>query len=146
MFGPTLRKSGHLPNERTLICPESGLAQDLEARLPTIEDLEQATPTELPQLQRRAGGTYHFTLGYIQNGKYHAVRLLNRPHFALMSDPVTTEKQPGHNHGQRGQNVLFDNGNVRFLTECQLHGCRITIIKTTRSRSRWNARKRLGAS
>ncbi len=123
MYGPTLRQTGHLQNERTLLCPESRLAQDHEARLPTIEDLESASARELPALQRRAGGTYHFTLGYIQNGKYQAVRLLNRPQYALMSDPVGAGKLPGQNHGQRGQNVLFDNGSVRFLTECQLQGC-----------------------
>jgi hypothetical protein len=124
MYGPTLRKTGHLKNDRTLICPESELAQDLSARLPTVEELEQAEPTELPQLQRRAGGTYSYALGYLQNGKYQTVRLLNRPHYPLMSDPVATNKRPGNNHGQRGQNVLFDNGSVRFITECQIEGCR----------------------
>lgn len=124
MFGPTLRKTGHLQNERTLICPESGLAQDLEVRLPTIEELERAEPSDLPRLQRRAGGTYSFTLGYIQNGKYHPVRLLSRPNYALMSDPIATDKRPGNNHGQRGMNVLFDNGSIRFITVCQIEGCR----------------------
>jgi hypothetical protein len=124
MYGPTLRKAGFLQNERSLLCPESEPAQDLEMRLPTVEELEQAAPSVLPQLQRRAGGTYHFTLGYIQNGMYQPVRLLNRLDYALLSDRIATDKRPGHNHGQRGQNVLFDNGSIRFLTECEFSACR----------------------
>jgi hypothetical protein len=124
MYGPTLRKAGHLKSDRTLICPESELARDLEVHLPTLDELEQAPAEELPQLQRRAGGTYAFKIGYLENGKYQVVKLQHRLNAPLMSDPVAHDKGPGNNHGQRGQNVLFEDGCVRFLTECQHEGCR----------------------
>lgn len=123
MFGPTLRNSGHLRNERTLICPESALAKQTDVQLPTLVELQRATPVELPVLQRRAGGTYSFTLGYIENGKYQTIRLEGQPNFALMSDPAASDRRPDLHHGQRGQNVLLKNGSVRFITECQLEGC-----------------------
>lgn len=123
MYGPTLRKAGYLQNERTLICPESRLAQDIELRLPTLDDLQRATIEELPRLQQRAGGTYFFVLGYVDHGKYHTLKLRNRMNYPLLADPAALDKGPGLNHGQRGQNVLFENGCVRFLTHCKLGDC-----------------------
>lgn len=121
---PMLLQSGQVKNERTFICSESPLAKERDVRLPTIDDLQRATPDQLLALQRRAGGTYFYTLGYLENGKYHPVKLRNRPNFVLMSDPISAAKGPGQNHGQLGQNVLLDNGCVRFMTVCQIEGCR----------------------
>lgn len=123
MYAPTLRKSGHLRNERTLICPESAMAKDLEVRLPTLDELERATPEELPVLQKLAGGTNSYSLGYIKNGKYHPIKLRNGTSFVLMSDPAASDNRPDFHHGQRGQNILLMNGCVRYLTECQVEGC-----------------------
>lgn len=121
---PTLIKTGHLTNERTFICPETELAKDFNAHSPTLDELQQADPENLPVLQRAAGGTYFYPLGYLENGKYHTLKLRNLPTFVLMSDPVGADKRPGLNHGPAGQNVLLGTGCVLFLTTCHFDGCR----------------------
>lgn len=124
MVGPTMRHAGLIKNQRNLICPESALAKDLDVQLPTLPELEHASPEELPALQRRAGGTYSYAIGYFENGKYQVIKLRNRPNYALISDPPASDKRSGNHHGQTGQNILYDNGSCRFTTECQIEGCR----------------------
>ena len=123
MYGPTLRDSGHLQNQNNLICPETALAKDLRASLPTIKDLERAKPEELPALQRLAGGTYFYSLGYMEGGKYRAIKLRNCPKFVLISEPPANINRPDLHHGQIGHNALIQNGAVRFMTDCQLECC-----------------------
>jgi len=124
MLGMSLLDSGHVKSDQTLICPETSRAMDPAPRFPKINDLHEADPENLPQLQKRAGGTYFYPLGYFENGKYHTLKLRNRLTFVLMSDPVTADRRPGLNHGPAGQNILIENGCVRFLTVCHLEGCR----------------------
>jgi hypothetical protein len=123
MTGLSLLESGHLKSEQTLNCPETQRALDRTCRSPTINDLHRANPENLRRLQQQAGGTYYYPLGYIQNGKYHSLKLRNRPTYVLVSDPVSEDRRPGLNHGPAGQNILIENGRVQFLTACHLEGC-----------------------
>ena len=70
------------------------------------------------------GGSYGYNLGYVRNGKYQATKNLYRDNFAIMSDspnPNAPNLQSS-NHGGRGQNVLFENGSVQFLTSTKALG------------------------
>ena len=72
------------------------------------------------------GGDYGYSFGYYENGVYQGHKHRGRKHFALMAD-APQEEQPGcrsTNHEGRGQNVLFDDFHVSFLTNCCLadHG------------------------
>ncbi|HUY34815.1 MAG TPA: DUF1559 domain-containing protein [Pirellulales bacterium] len=97
-----------------------------EFKVPTFAELEAAGPRELAELQQRMGGDYGFLFGYYQDGVYRGHKHRGRENFALMADAPQKE-QPGcrsANHESRGQNVLFDDFHVSFLTNCCLadHG------------------------
>ena len=121
IYAPVLVHEGYLANSRSLVCPSSRLAHCADRwRVPTWGELDQAQARALRVLQRHLGGSYGYTLGYLDNGCYRPVRNAGRPYYALLSDAPSLHL-PGRqsdNHGGRGQNVLFEDGHVVFLTEC----------------------------
>lgn len=122
-FAPVLASAGYIQSPRWLVCPASSLAEDREFRIPSVEEvLSTDDPVELNRFQRRMGGSYGYNLGFMENGHYHSPRNLRRASFALMSD-APSNRLPGHqslNHGGRGQNVLFEDSHVRFVTSPDL--------------------------
>jgi hypothetical protein len=70
---------------------------------------------ELVRLRESMGGSFGYSLGYL-DGRTYTTRNLGRPHFALMADvpsPMPAGFQSA-NHGGRGQNVLFEDGRIVF--------------------------------
>ncbi len=119
IYGPTLVEQGYLETPEFLICPGSELARrKSEWRQPTCRELEAAEGIELVSLQRDAGGSYGYTLGYVVDGKYYPTRHEGRTHFALMADLPSAHlaARQSSNHAGRGQNVLYDDFSVRFVT------------------------------
>lgn len=135
VYAPTLLEAGFLERAESLICPASPLAENVandktgeKFRIPKISRVRNASPSSLPRLQASMGGSYGYTLGYVQDGKYRCVKNQNRPTFALMADApqghfaandgaITLEGPPqgSSHHGTHGQNVLFEDGHVRFM-------------------------------
>lgn len=91
---------------------------DRQFVIPTLAQVEATqSDEELKQLQETMGGSYGYTLGFQQNGAYYPTRNLRRANFALASD-APSPWLPNHqseNHDRHGQNVLFEDGHVRFL-------------------------------
>jgi hypothetical protein len=53
---------------------------------------------------------------------------LQRVRFAIVADaPTLTAPYQSLNHGGCGQNVLFEDQHVQYLTTCRAHGCRDDI-------------------
>ena len=124
MYAPTLREAGFLTGDSHLICPESTLAREANVALPTLEEVRKAEPEQLPQLYRRMGGSYGYTLGYVSGGVYKGHRNQGRGNFALMADAPDDESAGrSFNHGACGQNVLFEDMHVGFLKTCRLAEC-----------------------
>jgi hypothetical protein len=118
IYAPVLLGDGYLDDKRWVLCPGSILASDSGFQVPQLEQLQKTAGTELVRLRGMMGGSYGYSLGYVEDGRYHPTRNLSRPQFALMAD-APTQTLPDHqsnNHGGRGQNVLFEDGHVRFLT------------------------------
>jgi hypothetical protein len=115
-----------------LVCRASAMGDEVAAgRLsipdPTMVLLRRASGDELLRRRQYMSGTYAYRVGFIDNkGKYKYKCLENRrlAHEPLISDlPSFEAAQPkSANHGGCGTNVLFQDGNVRFLTNCQLPG------------------------
>ncbi len=121
LYGPIMVHGGFLPESQSLLCPgktDSGASRKLQ--VPTVLQIRIASPQQRRKLARRMGGDYGYTFGYTLNGKYFGTRNLGRQDFALLSD-APSGHLPGYqsdNHGGSGQNVLFEDGRVRFLKSC----------------------------
>ncbi len=118
IYAVMLKEANLLTDDKRVICPGSSPARQRSYKIPTTAELQAASPEELRQLQAVMGGSFGYSLGYMLDGVYYAVKNRRRPHFALMADtPVTdgTSRQT-LNHDGRGQNVLFEDGHVDFAT------------------------------
>ena len=63
------------------------------------------------------------------NGQYRSSKNLQRPTFALVADaPSGGLVDRSGNHDRRGQNVLFEDGHVQYLTTCTARGCKDHIF------------------
>jgi hypothetical protein len=123
VYAHTLVQTGYLENERVVLCPASPEAEKPDDfRLPSLPELAKAAKAQLALWRRTMGGSYGYTLGYVENGEYQPIRNLQRPRFAIMADtplattPANTAAQiRTDNHSGMGQNVLFEDGHVGFM-------------------------------
>jgi len=113
-YAVVLHQAGLLNDVRLVLCPGSPTAGRLKIRIPLIKELNSASRRQAWRLQQTMGGSYCLSLGYFEDGNYHAVTDLSRLNFALIADMPGYQGQ-SLNHGGRGQNVLFEDGRVRFL-------------------------------
>jgi hypothetical protein len=121
VYGPKLFEGQFITDTSVLICPGSRLASQADDfRPPTLDELDRASPSDLMRMHRRMGGSYGYTLGYTQDGRYCTPRNRGRACFALMSDAPSLHlaASQSDNHGGRGQNVLFEDLRVEFLVTC----------------------------
>jgi hypothetical protein len=122
MWAPTLVSQNYLPQPgRSVICPSSPLADDPQFHEPTLQEVQAMTPAQLAEILPRLS-SYGFTLGYHDDGHgpYKLQRNQHREHFAVAADSPGASGANSANHGGTGQNVLFDDGHVRFLKTAQL--------------------------
>jgi hypothetical protein len=118
IYAPALLSDGLLDSPQRVVCPGSSLAADRPFQVPSLDQLQASGGRELVRLRSMMGGSYGYSLGYVEDGRYVSTRNLARPTFALMAD-APSDTLPGfqsRNHGGQGQNVLFEDGHVRFLT------------------------------
>jgi len=116
---PMLRDSGVLPEDFSVRCPGRGAFQACSL---TVEDIKTMPPEEIAMHAPHMLASYAFTLGY--RDELNIWHPLNRAQdggdntvliFADSPPPgITTGNS--RNHAGRGQNVLFLDGRVQFLT------------------------------
>jgi len=125
IYASKLFEQGFLNGSNVVICPASSLAeQATDFRVPTLQELKAARGEQLARLHAQMGGSYGYNLGYVADGEYQPTRNLRRPAFALMSDaPRNVPPYHSLNHEGCGQNVLFEDLHVQYLTTCKAHGC-----------------------
>jgi hypothetical protein len=120
VYGPTLRDGGYVTDERAFLCAGDARPQTTgegARRIPGLAEFERAFGPELRRLQRLAGGSYGYSLGFMIDGSRPCFRNLRRPAFAILADAPGPQRE-GRNsqhHGGRGQNVLFEDGHTQFL-------------------------------
>ncbi len=108
------------PEGSQVICPGSALAvEDANWSVPTLREIDRAEKPVLQYLQDRAGGSYAYCVGYLEDGRLQAVKNSNRSNFALLSDAPSyyLPDRRSANHGGRGQNVYYEDGHCAFVTD-----------------------------
>lgn len=116
IYAPILREANLLRDAKRIVCPGSSLAGRSPLKIPSLRELQTASKEKLRQLRAVMGGSYGYNLGYMRDGIYYATKNQRRPHFALMADAPSTERENRQslNHNGRGQNVLYEDGHVEF--------------------------------
>jgi len=121
VYAAILKQHGLLDDDRQLLCPGGASQQKRDAfRVPTLNELASIPVAQLGPVLQELGGSYGYGLGYLENGRYVPMRNDHRPAFAIMADapdPQCPERR-SNNHGRCGQNVLFADGHVEFVSDC----------------------------
>lgn len=124
IYAVALKDRQLLNKDGFVICPTSALAESTPAfRIPSFDELNLASPEDLPRLQRTMGGSYGYNLGYMVEGQgLRAPKMQHRSQYPLMSDaPRASELRSGlttvssPQHGRRGDNILFEDGHVQTI-------------------------------
>jgi hypothetical protein len=120
-YAPTLVENGFVEDADLFYCPAK--SHTVVLRIPHLKDVLTAEGNQLVSFHRSMGGDYAYTLGYTQNGQLHGIRNQDRTHFPVLSDEPQ-EDLPNSvisSHG-RGQNVLFEDSHVAFISTRQRPG------------------------
>jgi hypothetical protein len=118
IYAPVLFQNKFITDVNRIVCPDSNLAAQRNSfRIPTYKELELTSPDKMANLRPTLGGSYGYNLGYTKDGLYNPTKNLYRNNFAIMADsPSDRPEHQSDNHGGWGQNVLFENGGVKFMT------------------------------
>jgi hypothetical protein len=119
IYAPTLLTNQLIDNPKTFFCPGNPqLAAHLpEFPIPTLEQVDTAAEPQLERYHRTMGGGYGYSLGYQQDKSLVPPRNSRRASYPLLAD-APHDSQPGrlsNNHDRQGQNMLFEDGQVRFI-------------------------------
>lgn len=129
VYAVRLAEAGLLPQAEARWCPSVGM-ESLEpqrsnlssrlvplAELPSVSELGELAVNDLREVQQVAGGNYAYTLGVVADGRFGSPRFESRTRFAVMADaPIfDSSGQMQFAHGNRGINVLYEDGAVRFV-------------------------------
>jgi hypothetical protein len=135
VYAPTLAQRGFLTEMRRVVCPDSPLADQGNFRLPTLAELQAADAQQAAALRQQMGGSYGYCIGYMDDGVFCPTKNLGRANFAIMADAPREElpDRQSADHGGRGQNVLFEDGHVQFLTSSQPSGWSDDIFANDRN-------------
>jgi hypothetical protein len=112
--------SRQLANSRMFICPAASVVRNVaDFRVPLPEVLDRAEGLELKTLHRVMGGDYGFHMGFVSDGKLQRACNARRADFALVGDAPSNlqPRRVSGNHRGRGQNVLYEDGRVRFIPQ-----------------------------
>jgi hypothetical protein len=115
VYAPVLVENGLIEDSDVFYCPAK--SQTVVLRIPHSKDVLSAEGNQLVSLHRTMGGDYAYTLGFVKNGRLHGIHNQNRTHYPVLSDEPQEELPNSviSSHG-RGQNVLFEDGHVAFLS------------------------------
>jgi hypothetical protein len=103
-----------------LACDSLASRNEKPATLSELEELwRQPNQEKFQHRARHLAGNYAYSLGYRDNGVLKGPCRSDNPYQPLLADhrpDVTGSDDNSPNHGGYGQNVLYNNGNVRWCT------------------------------
>jgi hypothetical protein len=122
VVAPLLVSNRLVSNSGVFLCPSSQIIRRAAGfQVPSLEELDLATGVTLVALQRRMGGDYGYNMGYARDEKLVKPCNSRREDYVLVGD-APSDLQPGRvsgNHHGRGQNVLYEDGHVKFVVQVE---------------------------
>jgi anti-sigma factor RsiW len=117
VYAALLKEEQLLDDAQRLVCPSSDMAESTDSfRVASLSEVDRASGEALVRLQRMMGGSYAYNLGYVENGRHLAPKYEGRSDYVIMSDaPATFSPRKTKNHGSQGQNMLYDDGHVKWI-------------------------------
>jgi len=118
IYAPVLVSNKLVSDSSSFYCPQSiRLKKVMDQSVPTLEEVDDAVGDTLDDLKSRMGGTYGYSLGYIDNNRYVPPKNHGRENFALLGDAPRKDdkRRMTSNHGGSGQNFFFEDGHVKFF-------------------------------
>jgi hypothetical protein len=122
---PVLVKDmGFLDRDSVLVCPGSPeVAQRNNFSIPSLREFNQASPTQLEALTRRAAGSTAFSLGYVPQPNVKQVHSSDYQAVASDAPMGMLPHMVSSHHDGKGQNVLFKSGRVAYVCGCGDQDC-----------------------
>ncbi len=113
-YAPMLVEKGLINDGRVFLCPAKGSTVALQ--MPSLHEIAQAQGPKLVRIHHTMGGDYAYSIGFVENGRLQGIRNEGRKQYAILADAPfdKTRNATIGTHG-RGQNVLFQDGGVRFV-------------------------------
>ena len=121
-YAPILVNSGYMDGRHVVYCPAVQNVGTWLTAEPLTEDLlVDSAGLEPAEALRQLYGDYGYNPGHQRDGTYHPHRNLQRSYFPVVADVAgnTGSQRASANHAGFGQNVLFEDGSVRFLRNPQ---------------------------
>lgn len=132
IFVPVLREAGTLGPGVSVVCPARGNPREPNGpSVHQLKDLFDQSPSAFRSQANALAGGYAYSLGYWERddlnpnrpGKLCGLNLRSGNGTPILSDvPPDSPVGNSPNHGQRGQNVLFVGGEVKFVPERRIGG------------------------
>ena len=114
-YGPILKDAGLLKNDSLLAC--AGLVDVAPVVIPSVEQVEAAeTETQRSHYRKTMGGHFGYSMGYKDGDRYQAPRAGIADVVLLADQPSSRSDRQSLNHGGDGQNCLFGDGRVTFVS------------------------------
>lgn len=120
-----LNDAGLLESPDMLLCPSSVAAKETPGLvLPPGLEVDSMNGEALATVQRQAGGSYAYHLGYTDNGYYHKPMFKGRSNQVIMADSPNYfgSTRINTSHGKDAQNLLLEDLSVRFLRATSSNG------------------------
>ena len=115
-YGPILKEEGLLEDDTLLAC--AGLGSDATpVVIPSVEQVEAAeTDSERSFYRKTMGGDYGYSMGYRDGDRYRSPRAGAGDSILLADQPSSRSDRQSLNHDGSGQNCLFGDGRVMFVS------------------------------
>ncbi len=128
MFTVSLAESGYLSSEnlqQLVVCPASRLADEIMNRtaivwVPSRYEFQTSPALLAERAKQFMSGSYAYRIGYFENGVYLPVEYQGDSRSPLLCDaPAPSCVKQMSPHHTAGQNILFQDGSIKFQTSCQ---------------------------
>jgi hypothetical protein len=126
IYAVRLVEAGVVDDATSFVCRGRSKSDRSRAvEMPTSRQLLAATGERLREYHETIGGDYGYHLGHVtRNGECPGTQNRSRSRFALLADALDAAfgTSRSSNHGGCGQNVLFEDFHVKYLTSCKTAG------------------------